>query len=148
MLDRVTVEPARNFSAAVCVAGPENSLEAGSKLLTQPIDYWESKIYFGEQNNNKALSSGGALVRRAIVALVSAAGSLSAAIIGPAFAQQSEAPLKIGLLTDFSSVYSHIAGVGDLEAAKMAIEDFGGVMFGKQIELVSADPLNKPDIAA
>ena len=36
----------------------------------------------------------------------------------------------------------------DLEAAKMAIEDFGGVMFGKPIELVSADALNKPDIAA
>ena len=85
---------------------------------------------------------------RAIAALVSAAGLLSAAIIGPAFAQKTERPLKIGLLTDFSSVYSHIGGVGDLEAAKMAIEDFGGVMFGKQIELVSADPLNKPDVAA
>ena len=36
----------------------------------------------------------------------------------------------------------------DLEGAKMAIEDFGGVMFGKPIELVSADALNKPDIAA
>jgi branched-chain amino acid transport system substrate-binding protein len=84
---------------------------------------------------------------RAIAALVSAAG-LSAALIAPAFAQQPEARLKIGVLTDFSSVYSHIGGVGDLEAAKMAIEDFGGTMFGKPIELVSADPLNKPDIAA
>jgi branched-chain amino acid transport system substrate-binding protein len=36
----------------------------------------------------------------------------------------------------------------DLEGAKMAIEDFGGVMFGKPIELVSADALKKPDIAA
>ena len=85
---------------------------------------------------------------RAIAALVSAAGFLSAAIIGPAFAKQPVSPLKIGLITDFSSVYSHIGGVGDLEAAKMAIEDFGGVMFGKPIELVSADPLNKPDVAA
>jgi branched-chain amino acid transport system substrate-binding protein len=74
---------------------------------------------------------------RAIAALLSAAGLLSAAIIAPAFAQQPEAPLKIGVLTDFSSVYSHIAGVGDLEAAKMAIVDFGGAMFGKPIELVS-----------
>jgi branched-chain amino acid transport system substrate-binding protein len=70
------------------------------------------------------------------------------AIVAPALAQQPEARLKIGVLTDFSSVYSHIGGVGDLEAAKMAIEDFGGTMFGKPIELVSADPLNKPDIAA
>jgi hypothetical protein len=58
----------------------------------------------------------------------------------PIFAQQREAPLKIGLLDDFSSVCSHIGGVMDLEGAKMAIEDFGGVMFGKPIELVSADP--------
>jgi branched-chain amino acid transport system substrate-binding protein len=76
---------------------------------------------------------------RAIAALVSAAGLLSAAIIAPAFAQQPKTPLKIGLLDDFSSVYSHIGGVMDLEGAKMAIEDFGGVMFGKPIELVSAD---------
>ena len=69
-------------------------------------------------------------------------------MIGPVFAQQPEAALKIGLLTDFSSVYSHIGGVGDLEAAKMAIEDFGGRMFGKPIELVNADPQNKPDVAA
>jgi branched-chain amino acid transport system substrate-binding protein len=85
---------------------------------------------------------------RAIAALVSAAGLLSAAIIAPAFAQQPKPPLKIGLLDDFSSVYSHIGGVMDLEGAKMAIEDFGGVMFGKPIELVSADAQNKPDIAA
>jgi branched-chain amino acid transport system substrate-binding protein len=86
---------------------------------------------------------------RTIAAQVSAAGGLlSAALISQAFAQQTEAPLKIGLLTDFSSVYSHIGGIGDLEAAKMAIEDFGGVMFGKPIELVSADPQSKPDIAA
>ena len=85
---------------------------------------------------------------RAIAALVTAAGLLSAVTIGPVFAQQPEAPLKIGLLDDFSSVYSHIGGVMDLEAAKMAIEDFGGVMFGKPIQLVSADALNKPDIAA
>ncbi len=80
--------------------------------------------------------------------LASAAGLLSTAIIGSAFAQKTEGPLKIGLLDDFSSVYSHIGGVGDLEAAKMAIEDFGGTMFGKPIELVSADALNKPDVAA
>src|SRR5262249_53012112 len=84
----------------------------------------------------------------AIAILAFAAGLLSTAIIGPAFAQKTEGPLKIGLLDDFSSVYSHIGGVGDLEAAKMAIEDFGGTMFGKPIELVSADALNEPDVAS
>jgi branched-chain amino acid transport system substrate-binding protein len=72
----------------------------------------------------------------------------SAVLIYPVSSQRPEAPLKIGLLDDFSSVYSHIGDVMALEAAKMAIEDFGGVMFGKPIELVSADALNKPDVAA
>jgi branched-chain amino acid transport system substrate-binding protein len=85
---------------------------------------------------------------RAIAAFLFASGLWSAVLIDPVSSQQPEAPLKIGLLDDFSSVYSHIGGVMDLEAAKMAIEDFGGVMFGKPIELVSADALNKPDIAA
>ncbi|WP_298243010.1 ABC transporter substrate-binding protein [uncultured Bradyrhizobium sp.] len=83
---------------------------------------------------------------RPIAALVSAAGLLSAALIIPAAAQQ--APLKIGVLSDFSSVYSDIGGMGNVEATKMAIEDFGGQMFGKPIEMVAADVLNKPDVAS
>ncbi len=83
---------------------------------------------------------------RPIAALVSAAGLLSAALIAPASAQQT--PLKIGVLSDFSSVYSDIGGQGNVEATKMAIEDFGGQMFGKPIDMVSADVLNKPDVAS
>ncbi|MCP3392903.1 ABC transporter substrate-binding protein [Bradyrhizobium sp. CCGB12] len=83
---------------------------------------------------------------RPIAALVSAAGLLSAALISPTFAQQ--APLKIGVLSDFSSVYSDIGGQGNVEATKMAIEDFGGQMFGKPIDMVAADVLNKPDVAS
>ncbi|MDA9484356.1 ABC transporter permease [Bradyrhizobium sp. CCBAU 11445] len=78
---------------------------------------------------------------RSIAALVSAAGLLSAALI-------TQAPLKIGVLSDFSSVYSDIGGMGNVEATKMAIEDFGGQMFGKPIDMVSADVLNKPDVAS
>jgi branched-chain amino acid transport system substrate-binding protein len=83
---------------------------------------------------------------RPIAALVSAAGLLSAALITPAAAQQT--PLKIGVLSDFSSVYSDIGGQGNVEATKMAIEDFGGQMFGKPIDMVAADVLNKPDVAS
>jgi branched-chain amino acid transport system substrate-binding protein len=85
---------------------------------------------------------------RLVAALVSAAGLLLAAALGAAHAQQPSLPLKIGVLTDLSSVYSDIGGLGNIEATKMAIEDFGGVMFGKPIELVSADVLNKADVAA
>jgi branched-chain amino acid transport system substrate-binding protein len=70
------------------------------------------------------------------------------AVTGPGLAQQAAPPLKIGVLSDFSSVYSDIGGTGNLEATKMAIEEFGGSMFGKPIELISADALNKADVAA
>ena len=83
-----------------------------------------------------------------VTTMICAAGLWSSVLAGPALAQQAAAPLKIGVLSDFSSVYSDIGGMGNVEATRMAIEDFGGVMFGKPIELVTADVLNKPDIAA
>ncbi|MBJ7405965.1 MAG: ABC transporter substrate-binding protein [Bradyrhizobium sp.] len=84
-------------------------------------------------------------MRRTIVRATFAA-ALATLPISPSFSQQ--APLKIGVLADFSSVYSDIGGMGNVEATKMAIEDFGGQMFGKPIEIVSADVLNKPDVAS
>jgi branched-chain amino acid transport system substrate-binding protein len=81
-------------------------------------------------------------------AIVAATFSLSLMIGGAAQAQQSDLPLKIGVMTDFGSVYSDIGGAGNVEGAKMAIEEFGGTMFGKPIELVTADPQMKADNAA
>ncbi len=80
--------------------------------------------------------------------------SLSGALLGAALlastalpAQaQDQKPLKIGVITDLNSVYSDIGGKGNVEATKMAIEDFGGQMFGKPIEIVSADA-TKADVA-
>jgi len=54
---------------------------------------------------------------------------------------------KIGVLTDMSGVYADYGGPGAVAAAKMAVQDFGGKMFGKPIEVVNADHQNKPDIA-
>jgi branched-chain amino acid transport system substrate-binding protein len=56
--------------------------------------------------------------------------------------------VKIGVLTDMSSLYSDIGGPGSVEAARMAIADFGGAVNGKRIELVSADHKNNPDLGA
>src|ERR1700726_4962517 len=56
--------------------------------------------------------------------------------------------VKIGVLTDMSSIYADIGGSGSVEAARMAIADFGGSVNGKKIELVSADHHNKPDLGA
>jgi branched-chain amino acid transport system substrate-binding protein len=72
--------------------------------------------------------------------------ALSAAL--PAQAQVSNDVVKIGVLTDLSGTYSDLAGPGSVLAVKMAVEDFGGKVLGKPIEVVSADHQNKGDIAA
>src|SRR6202158_2459100 len=54
---------------------------------------------------------------------------------------------KIGILTDQSGVYADYGGKWSFEAAKMAVEDFGGSALGQKIEVISADHQNKPDLA-
>lgn len=56
--------------------------------------------------------------------------------------------VKIGVMNDQSGPYADNGGPGTVEAARMAIEDFGGEVDGKKIELVIADDQNKPDIGA
>ncbi|QNP48276.1 ABC transporter substrate-binding protein [Diaphorobacter aerolatus] len=58
----------------------------------------------------------------------------------------SDDKVKIGVLSDMSGQYSDSGGRGSIEAARMAIEDFGGNVAGKPIELVFADHQNKADI--
>jgi branched-chain amino acid transport system substrate-binding protein len=56
-------------------------------------------------------------------------------------------PIKIGVLSDMSGPYADQAGAGSVEAARMAIEDAGGKIGGRNIELVSADHQHKTDVA-
>ena len=65
-----------------------------------------------------------------------------------ASAQISDDAVKIGVLTDMSSLYSDATGTGSLIATQMAAEDFGGKMKGKAIEVIGADHQNKPDIGS
>lgn len=65
-----------------------------------------------------------------------------------AVAQISGGKVKIGVLTDLSGPYEQNSGVGSVEAAKMAAEEFGGKINGVPIEIISADHQNKPDIGA
>jgi branched-chain amino acid transport system substrate-binding protein len=67
---------------------------------------------------------------------------------GLLMAEASAESVKIGILNDQSGVYADFGGKWSVEAAKMAIEDFGGRVLGQKIELVSADHQNKPDLAA
>src|SRR6267142_1624963 len=76
-----------------------------------------------------------------------AAVSLAFAATG-ARAQISDGVVKIGVLSDMSSLYSDIGGGGSAVAARMAIEDFGAAKKGMNVELLSADHLNKPDVGS
>ena len=80
-------------------------------------------------------------------ATLAAACIAIAAFTGAACAQQiSDDVVKIGVLTDMSSLYADATGKGSLAAVQMAVEDYGGKVKGKPIEVISADHQNKPDI--
>ena len=74
---------------------------------------------------------------------LAAVAACSLMIAAPAMAQG----VKIGILNDQSGVYADYGGKYSVEAARMAIEDFGGEVLGQKIELVTADHQNKPDLA-
>jgi branched-chain amino acid transport system substrate-binding protein len=74
---------------------------------------------------------------------VLAAVAAGLCVAAPASAQG----VKIGVLNDQSGVYADYGGKYSVEAAKMAIEDFGGSVLGQKIDLISADHQNKPDLA-
>ena len=77
-----------------------------------------------------------------------AIGLLLAGLASPAAAQVSGNVVKIGVLNDQSGVYADFGGKWSVEAAKMAVEDFGGKVLGVPVEIVSADHQNKPDIGS
>ena len=81
------------------------------------------------------------------LALVTA---LAAASFGAstARAQISDDVVKIGVLNDQSGLYADLGGPGSVVAARMAVEDFGGSVLGKPIEIVFADHQNKSDVGA
>lgn len=71
-----------------------------------------------------------------------------ALMAGGAQAQGTKDVIKFGVLNDQSGPYADVGGKGSVVAVKLAIEDFGGKLLGKRIEVVSADHQNKPDIAS
>jgi branched-chain amino acid transport system substrate-binding protein len=66
----------------------------------------------------------------------------------PSYAQYTDGVVKIGVLTDMSSLYSDANGAGSVAAAKLAVEDFSPAAKGMTVEIVFADHQNKPDIGA
>jgi branched-chain amino acid transport system substrate-binding protein len=81
------------------------------------------------------------------VRIIQFASSAMAACALLSSALASAQGVKIGVLNDQSGVYADFGGRWSVEAAKMAIEDFGGSVLGEKIELISADHQNKVDLA-
>jgi branched-chain amino acid transport system substrate-binding protein len=65
-----------------------------------------------------------------------------------AHAQVSDDVVRIGVLNDQSGLYADLGGPGSVVAARMAVEDAGGSVLGKPVEIVFADHQNKSDVGA
>jgi branched-chain amino acid transport system substrate-binding protein len=74
--------------------------------------------------------------------------ALGLALSNPVSAQDASKPVKVGVLTDQSSFAADLSGEGSIIAARMAVEDFGGKVLGRPIEVLTADNQAKPDIAS
>ena len=80
--------------------------------------------------------------------LVAAATSLTAVgLVAIGQVQAQPAPLKIAVMDGFSGVYGDLTA-GEVEAMQMAIEDVGGKVNGRSVEILSADHQTKPDVGA
>lgn len=87
------------------------------------------------------------MMRVVVAAAIALLAAIGTAPVSPAGAQATDDVVKIGVLTDMSSLYSDINGQGAVVATQMAIDEMGGSVLGKKIELVQADVQNKADVA-
>src|ERR1700754_275402 len=85
------------------------------------------------------------LSRRAVVSALTVAPLARPAIIR---AQSTSKPVRIGLLSDMGGPYRDVGGPGNKVATELAIQDFGGSVLGRPIEVLQADDQNKPDVSA
>src|SRR3954469_12913632 len=77
-----------------------------------------------------------------VAAMALGLGSLAAT------AQTNTGPVRIGFITDMSSLYADIDGPAGVEMVKWAVQDFGGKVLNRPVELLTADHQNKADVAA
>ncbi len=80
--------------------------------------------------------------------LTSLVAAITIGLGGMAANAQSTGPIKIGMITDMSGLYADIDGPAGVEMVKWAVQDFGGKVLNRPIEVLSADHQNKPDIAS
>jgi len=71
----------------------------------------------------------------------------TAVLAGGVRARAQDTRVRIGVLTDEGGPYASSGGAGSVVAARMAVQDFGGTVLGREIEVIRADTQNKPDVA-
>lgn len=74
--------------------------------------------------------------------------AVSLAVLFAGRTEAAENALRIGVLADMSGIYSDMTGTGSVRAVELAVQDFGGSIDGRKIEIVQGDHQNKPDIAS
>lgn len=84
-------------------------------------------------------------MRNAVSRCAAAAVLLAAGAVGAA---QAQAPLRIGVIEDLTGVYSGNGGPNTVLATRMAVEDFGGKVLGRPVEVIAVDHQTKPDIGS
>lgn len=85
------------------------------------------------------------ITRRAAVAAI---GASALAQPGLLRAQTSSAPIRIGLLSDVGGPYRDVGGPGSRLAAELAVEDIGGSVLGRPVQILQVDDQNKADVAS
>ena len=73
---------------------------------------------------------------------------IAGVLLVPTLAYGEEQPIRIGVLNDMSGPYAYYQGLGSVVAAQMAVEDYGGKVAGRKIEVISGDHQNKADIGS
>ncbi len=88
------------------------------------------------------------VLKQTMLGAVIASAASMAAVSGAHAGGISDNKVKIGVLADMGGTYADICGRGCVTAVEMAVEDFGGKVLGKPIEVISADDQNKPDVGS
>lgn len=87
----------------------------------------------------------GSITRRTALAAIGAGALARPGLIR---AQTSSAPIRIGMLSDVGGPYRDVGGPGSKLAAEMAVEDAGGSVLGRPVQILQLDDQNKADIAS
>jgi branched-chain amino acid transport system substrate-binding protein len=131
----------RNCPIAFADGQPDTPQARASATLAQPYNIAFQRQPHRENSDHKREDE-------MVLSLLRAASLAALLVASPAALFAEEAPFRIGVIDDMSGIYSGNGGPGTVLAAKLAVEDFGGKVLGRPIEVVSADHQSKPDIGS